>query len=189
MSRAYRNFWSLNTDEAVVAGILRSGTNKNIEVLMPLNYQMKGIDFVLFNVKTKRSLTIQVKGSKAFEPRPAEIKKWKIGSAGWFFMARDTIFKSSADYFVFIEYIIEESFRNGRRYIRPHIISIPVKEFKSFVRKYKKLGKSGKYNFLFWVNPKDKICFDYRDIENKERYFLTKFLDKNGLEKINFILK
>ena len=31
-----RNFWSLNTDEAVVTGILRSNLNQEVEVFMPL---------------------------------------------------------------------------------------------------------------------------------------------------------
>lgn len=41
---AYKNFWSLNTDEAVVTGILRENTDKEIEVFMPLNAQMKDLD-------------------------------------------------------------------------------------------------------------------------------------------------
>lgn len=55
MGVAYKNFWSLNTDEAVVSGILRDQTNKNLEVLMPMNAQMKGVDLVLMNVDTKKS--------------------------------------------------------------------------------------------------------------------------------------
>ena len=74
MGIAYKNFWSLNTDEAVVSGILRDQTDKNIEVLMPMNAQMKGVDLVLMNVNTKKAITIQVKGSKAFEPKKNELK-------------------------------------------------------------------------------------------------------------------
>ena len=44
---AYKNFWSLNTDEAVVTGILREHTPKEIDVLMPINAQMKDIDLGL----------------------------------------------------------------------------------------------------------------------------------------------
>ena len=54
MAKAYKNFWSLNTDEAIVAGILRDETLKNVEVLMPLNAQMKGIDLFLMNLKNKK---------------------------------------------------------------------------------------------------------------------------------------
>ena len=75
MGIAYKNFWSLNTDEAVVAGILRNATSKDVEVLMPLNAQMKGVDLYLLNIKTKNIITIQVKGSRAYEPQKAEAKK------------------------------------------------------------------------------------------------------------------
>jgi hypothetical protein len=43
MNKSYKNFWSLNTDEAVVTGILRDETPKEVEVLMPLNAQMKAL--------------------------------------------------------------------------------------------------------------------------------------------------
>ena len=82
MGKAYKNFWSLNTDEAVVAGILRDETTKNIEVLFPLNAQMKGVDLVLMNIENKKSVTVQIKGSRAYEPRKSEIKKYGAGSAG-----------------------------------------------------------------------------------------------------------
>lgn len=68
MSKAYKNFWSLNTDEAVVTGILRDGLEKDIEVFMPINAQMKDLDLMLFNVKNKKSISIQVKVSRAYEP-------------------------------------------------------------------------------------------------------------------------
>ena len=47
---AYKNFWSLNTDEAVVTGILRENTSKETDVLIPINAQMKDIDLILMNV-------------------------------------------------------------------------------------------------------------------------------------------
>lgn len=73
MGRAYKNFWSLNTDEAVVTGILRDSTSSNVEVLMPMNAQMKDTDLILMNVDNKKSLKIQVKGSRPYEPRKSEV--------------------------------------------------------------------------------------------------------------------
>ena len=86
MGRAYKNFWSLNTDEAVVSGILRECTPKNIEVLMPANAQMKDTDLVLMNMDNKKVLKIQVKGSRAYEPRKSEVVKFGDGSGGWFYI-------------------------------------------------------------------------------------------------------
>jgi len=181
MGRAYKNFWSLNTDEAVVAGILRSETNKSIEVLMPLNAQMKDVDLVLLNTKSKKSLTIQVKGSRAFEPRKNETREYLYGSAGWFFFPREVISKSTADWFTFLIYVIEQHPKEGRRLIEPHVITIPTDKLKKLVDKYKKVGKTGRYNFLLWVDPKRKIAFDFHD----KKYILSDFLDKNGFKKLN----
>jgi len=66
MWRAYKNFRSLNTDEAVVTGILRDSTAKNVEVFMPINAQMKYTDLVLMNMDNNKVLKIQVKGSRAY---------------------------------------------------------------------------------------------------------------------------
>ncbi len=181
MGKAYKNFWSLNTDEAVVAGILRNETDKKIEVLMPLNAQMKDIDLFLINIKSKKVLTLQVKGSRAFEPSKHNVKCYGYGSNGWFFFHRDVIHKSTADYFIFLIYILEQSDKTGRKDIVPHTITIPTHKIKELCKKYKRAGKGDRYNFFFWVNPKTKEAFDFKD----KRYFVSKFLDKKGFQKLN----
>ncbi len=181
MTRAYKNFWSLNTDEAVVSGILRSETIKEVEVLMPINAQMKGIDLVLMNVENKKTITVQVKGSKAFEPRKKETEKYGDGSAGWFSLKVDTIQKATADYFIFLVYVIEQSLKTGRRSIEQHTITIPTEKIKELCVKNKKIDKGDKYNFLFWINPKTKEAFDIRGIG----YYMNEYLDKKGFDKMN----
>jgi hypothetical protein len=83
MLKSYKTFWSLNTEEAIVAGILRAETKKDIEIYIPLNAQMKDIDLVLVNTKNNKVKTIQVKGSKAYEPSKKQIKDYGYGSFGW----------------------------------------------------------------------------------------------------------
>lgn len=185
MGKAYKNFWSLNTDEAVVVGILRDITPENIEVLMPANAQMKDIDLVLMNLKNKKSLTVQVKGSRAFEPRKSEVIKYGDGSAGWFMLNFDTIFENTADYFIFLIYVLEENKKAGRRIISHHTIMIPTKELQLLTKKSKKVGKTKMYNFLIWINPHKKVSFEFRDKE----FDLSKYLDKKGFEKLNKKLK
>lgn len=183
MSRAYKNFWSLNIDESIVSGVLRDETEKDIEVLMPMNAQMKGVDLVLMNIKNKKTVSIQVKGSKAFEPRKKEIEKFGTGSVGWFFLDSNIINKASAEYFIFLIYVIEQSFKNGRRYIEPHTITIPATKIKELSEKNKK-PHPNRYSFYFWVNPKTKEAFDFRD----NRYDVSEYLDKKGFEKLNKVL-
>lgn len=184
MGKAYKNFWSLNTDEAVVTGILRDETHKNFEVLMPINAQMKNVDLVLMNMKNKKIATIQVKGSRAYEPRENEVKKFGDGSGGWFFFHKKLIHNSTADYFIFLVYILSQSKKTGRRHIRPHTITIPTKQLQELCKKYKK-ATSDRYSFYFWINPTEKRAFDWRD----KNYDVSGYLDNRGFEKLNRKLK
>ena len=192
MIKAYKNFWSLNTDEAVVTGILRGETAKNIEVLMPINAQMKGIDLVLMNVESKKTISIQVKGSKAYEPKKMESDEFGDGSGGWFFLHEDVIQKATADYFIFLIYVIEQSMKTGRRYLEPHTITIPAKEISELSIKHKTLHEAkggGRYSYYLWVNPRKKEAFDFREKNQGHLYDLSEYLDKKGFEKINNELK
>ena len=184
MTISYKNFWSLNTDEAVITGIFRAKTAKNIEVLMPLNAQLKDIDLVLINLTNNKIRTVQVKGSKAYEPKKHEVKKFGEGSTGWFFLKKDIIHRSKADYFSFLIYVLTESKKTGRRFIEPHVITIPTKILQSLCKKYKK-PHPDRYSFYFWVNPKTKKAFDWRD----KQYNLSEYLDKKGFDKLNKDLK
>lgn len=185
MGKAYKNFWSLNVDEAIVSGILRDATPKNIEVFMPLNAQMKDIDLIIMNTKNKRTLTIQVKGSRAYEPKRNEIKKFRDGSSGWFFFPKKSIEKSTADYFIFLIYVLEDFLKTGRRRIMPHTIIIPTKEIKRLCKKYKIAHGNKRYSFDFWINPLKKQAFDTRD----KKYYVNKYLDKEGINKLIHSLK
>lgn len=180
MGKAYKNFWSLNTDEAVVTGILRDQSNKNIEVLMPMNAQMKGVDLVLMNVNTKKAITIQEKGSKAFEPKQNELKLYGHGNVGWFYLEYKTIFDATAEYFIFLIYVIEENVKIGRRTLSPHSIVIPTKKLQELTKQYKKIhGK--RYSYYFWINPQTKKAFDIRD----KHFFVTEYLDNDGYAQLN----
>lgn len=181
MGCAYKNFWSLNTDEAVVAGILRNETGKNREVLLPLNAQMKGVDLVLLNVKDGNAITIQVKGSRAYEPQKSEVKRFGSGSGGWFFWEKDVVEQATADYFIFLIYVLEEDGKIGRRIIAPHTITIPTVELKKLSKNFKKAHGDGRYSYKIWVNPETAKAFDFRD----ELIDFSEYLDKAGFNKLN----
>jgi len=181
MGISYKNFWSLNTDEAIVAGILRKETKKDVEVLMPLNAQMKGVDLYLINIKNKKVITIQVKGSRAFEPKKSEVRDFGHGSAGWFFFPKEVVSNATADYFAFLIYVIEESKKIGRRTIEPHVILIPTKVLKKNSLRYKNTHGNNRFSYLIWVNPVTKEAFDFRD----KKINLNNFLDKKGFKIIN----
>ncbi|OGX05665.1 MAG: hypothetical protein A2Z88_10870 [Omnitrophica WOR_2 bacterium GWA2_47_8] len=182
MSIAYKNFWSLNIDEAIVTGILRKYLPRDLSIFMPMSAQMKDIDLLLANTKSKKVITIQVKGSRAYEPRRIELSRYRNGSAGWFFLKRTTITKCKADYFIFLIYVLEEYAKVGRRTIAPHILTVPAMEFKKQCQKHKKAMKGDRYNFLFWIDPLTKSAFD---IYVKDKAFeLSKYLDQRGISEL-----
>ena len=184
-----RNFWSLNTDEAVVTGILRSNLNKEVEVFMPLNSQMKDVDLALISSRDRnKTITIQVKGSKAYKPKKEDINKFGEGSGTWISVKKEAIKTSNADYFVFLLYVIEQfdESGDGRLYVEPHTVIIPTKKLIKKLDKYKNPPGLDKYQFYFWVNPKKLEVFDRRDLKNKDVYgYYNDFLNKKGLEILN----
>lgn len=183
MGIAYKNFWSLNTDEAIASGILRAETPKNIEVFMPLNAQMKDIDLVLINQINRKNITIQIKGSRAYEPKQSEKLKFGAGSAGWFFLDGNSIKKSSADYYMLLIYVLEEIKKTGRVIIVPHTIIIPTKKLIEMTETKKMVGK-GRFSFFIWIDPVKKIAFDFQGEKGKVVYDLTEYLDKKGFDLI-----
>ena len=121
---SYKNFWSLNTDEAVVTGLLRDYFKKDVEVFIPLNAQLKDIDLVAINLKNKKIATLQVKGSRTYEPKPRELEKFGNGSAGWYTLSRHAIENCTADYFTFLQYVFHDVAVNRRHALEPHMITL-----------------------------------------------------------------
>ena len=102
---AVKNFWSLNVDEAIVADKLQNEFKKlNWEVFFPLRSQLKDIDLLLVNLKNKKALTIQVKGSRTYLPQKREVVRFGDGQAAWFTVPRKKIFETnySVDCFIFL---------------------------------------------------------------------------------------
>ena len=181
MAKAYRNFWALNQDEAFVAGYLRDYFNKKeVAVSFPLDSQLKDTDLFLNNIQNNKALKLQVKGSKAYEPKSHEIKKYHEGSPGWYFPSKKSIMKSTADYFIFLNPVINESMKRGRRFIEPHLIIIPTKKLQELCKEYKSPHGKSRFSFYFWINPKEKKAFDYRD----KLYDLSSYLDDKGLKML-----
>lgn len=182
MGISYKNFWSLNVDETVVTGILRDYFKKDMEIFMPINAQMKDVDLVIANIKNKKMITLQVKGSRAYEPSKKEIKEFRYGSSGWFFLKEETVRDCTADYFIFLIYVIHERESEGRRYIEPHIITIKPGALYQLCKERKIIHKL--YSFYIWVNPREKKAFDWRDKKAKGIIDLDGYLDDNGLKQM-----
>jgi hypothetical protein len=169
----------------VVAGRLRDFFKRDVEIFAPLNAQLKDVDLVALNLQNRKSVTVQVKGSKAYEPTAAE-RNFGDGSAGWFFLSEEGIVSSTADFFVFLVYIIVEYPKLGRRHLEPHFITLHTRKLNELCRQYKVLHT--RYSFYIWIDPQKKVAFDFRDEKAKGRLWLTNYLDDKGLEQIRTAL-
>ena len=177
MGQAYKNVWSLNVDEVVTAGMLRHAFGKGYEVCMPLNAQAKDIDLLVFNATTKKVVTIQVKGSRAYVPNKKQLSKHKHGSAGWFWFKKDIVLKSIADFFVYLVYVIEEDQKIGRSFLTHHFIVIPTQDLKNQYRQHGRILKGNRFNLILWINPKQKKAFDIRNAA----FDLSPWLNDKGI--------
>lgn len=158
-----KNFWALNVDELLVSDQLKYHFKKiEYEVCFPLNAQMKDIDLILLNLKTNKAKTIQVKGSRTYEPQKSEVKRYGDGSAAWFRIGKKSIFSSSnkVDYYIFVLH----SFIDGliKKEIKIDYLIIPINDFYKYCNQ--KIARKGDfYHFIIWVDSKGKRSFDFRE--------------------------
>lgn len=182
MAQSYKNFWSLNIDEVIAAGRLREYFGSRAEVFFPLNAHLKDVDLVAVNMKKKKVVTLQVKGSRAYEPRLSEKKKYGPGSVCWFLLDERIIKSCKADFFIFVVYAVSEIPSVGRKIIDPHLIAIKPRELYRICRGRKILRKN--YGFNIWIDLKGNRVFDFRDNRHNRIINLNRYLDHNGLDRI-----
>ncbi len=182
-----RNFWSLNTDEAIVIGLLKKNLSNDIEIFMPMNSQMKDIDLVAINTKSNRLVKIQVKASKAYLPSKSQTKNFNSGSGTFITIKSSAINNSTADYFVLLLYGIDQANENtlGKIITTPYTLIIPKNDFIKKINEYKNKPKNDSYMFHFWINSEGKRVFDWRDLKKEKHYGdYSEFLDDSGLERV-----
>ncbi len=171
-----KNVWSLNVDELLVADKFKNKlSKKDFEILFPLNSQMKDVDLVLLNLKNNKIKSIQVKGSRTYEPRKTEVQRYGEGGAAWFRIHENSIFDTTnkVDYYIFVLH----SLVNGeiKKEIKVDYLIMPIKDFIGYC-KAKICRKGGYYHFIIWIDPKSKRSFDFRENKNNP-YELSKYIN------------
>ena len=171
-----KNLWSLNVDELLVADHIKQNFKKtDYEVFFPLNSQMKDVDLMLVNLRNNKLSSIQIKGSRTYQPKPIETKKYGNGSAAWFVIKYNAIFKpgNKVDFFAFVLH----NFTDGeiKREIKIDFLIIPIKDFLK-ICKSKTMRRTGFYHFSIWIDEKNKRSFDFNN-KNGEEIQLSKYLN------------
>ena len=171
-----KNLWVLNVDEVLVADQIKQQFKKNqYEVFFPLNSQMKDVDLLLLNLKNNKSLSIQVKGSRTYQPRESEVKRYGDGSGAWFVIDKNSIFKTTnkIDFFVFVLH----NFIDGKvkKEIKIDYLVIPIQDFMKVCQK-KSVRNNGAYHFFIWIDEKNKRSFEFNNANHRE-IPLSKYLN------------
>jgi len=169
------NFWSLNVYEVLVATQLKKKFNKkDYEVFFPVNAQSEGIDLILFNKKTKKSITLQVKGSKRYDPLKRENNKHGEGGDAAGFSVLKT--QSKPDFFIL--------------FASKDCLVIPTNEFIEIRKKVLKFSPKALWLRLFFYT-KDKSRKAEVQCEEKKEFEidLSKYLNDKGWDLIKKKIK
>lgn len=175
-----KNLWTMNIDETLVADRLKSVFSKSdYEVFMPLNSQMKDIDLLLVKLNKYKIYSIQVKGSRTYEPKASETKKYGYGSAAWFRIPKNSIVdtQNKISCFIFVLHSLGDT--DTKKNININYLIIPIKELIK-ITKNKQMRKGDFYHFFIWVDSKDKRAFDFNNAGGKVIQ-LSKYLDNWNL--------
>lgn len=176
-----KNVWSLNADELLVADTLKNLFNKTeYEVFFPLNSQMKDIDLLLTSLKSYKSKSIQIKGSRTYPPRKKEVERHGNGGAAWFTIPKKGIFNTHNRIDFFILVIHNSSDIKIKSSISINYLIIPIKKFQDICNKCT-LNKKELFNFYIWIDSGKGRVFEFRN--NKETINLAKYLNNWNLLK------
>jgi len=176
-----KNFWSLNVDEAFVANWLKEKLPKSCQVFFPVNFQFPYVDLIVYNSKNKKTTTIQVKSSQAYEENYNNERYWV--SAHKF----DTykIKPDKVDFFIFTcfyPFISKSTSKKiGPRNIENYFVVFSTTELKKYIKRmklHKYLGSKKEISFSFYQYPENGKKNLYEDWHLKEYY------EKNGYENL-----
>lgn len=157
---------TLPFSENMVINELEKKFNKRdgYSILIPSTRQQKGFDLLMYNNKTKKCLTIQVKGSRTYNPTPPKNEKIiRYRNYTWF--SKFKIEKGFADFYILFGLFITNPTRTEKsRSVKrndwyDHILMIFTEdEMIEFLRslKLKTMDKEDS-KFSFGFNDKKKI--------------------------------
>lgn len=173
---AVKNMWSLTVDEALFVDKIKSEfEKKEHEIFLPANAQLKDIDLLFYNLKKGKAKTIQVKGSRTYEPKKTETARFGEGSAAWFVLHEKSIFSQTnqVDFFVFVLHSFSEG--ENKKEIKIDYLIIPNEDLRR-ITSQKKKRRGNKYHFFIWIDTRGKRSFEFNN-RGYQQIPLTKYLN------------
>ena len=178
---AIKNFWSLNVDEAIIADKIGKEMGEEYQVFFPVNSQLKDIDLIIHNLKTGKSKSIQVKGSRTYDTKRTVVKEMGSAKTSWNVISGSSIFEptNKIDFFIFVMHQ-EEYLKDKRKMIQNYVI-IPITDFRKITKNQKDSRKNGAfYHYSFAI--KDQQLFECNNKKGKVIDF-SKYLNNFDLLK------
>ena len=177
-----KNLWSLNVDEAILSEKVGKELGKEYQIFFPVNSQLKDIDLIIYNLKTQKTKSIQVKGSRTYVSK--RLKKLGISEnakTSWNVIKSESIFSptNEIDFFIFV--LHQEDLKSNSRQIVQNYIIIPIKDFRDITKKEKEMRKTGHYHYAFAALKNKAI--EVNNVKNKQIDF-TKYLNNFDLLKL-----
>ncbi len=173
------SIFSLPYPEYVVATLLQKHLKKKegYSVQIPLSRQQKGIDLLVYNQKTKKAVSIQIKSSRSWQRKPAKRKNVKKFQHGAWFRKFDYE-KGIADFYTFfILYPVGKL--SGKRLDKTKalkkwwnykVLIFNDKKMRALLKRIKtKEGKSESF-FGFGFNDGSKDIYITRGFKEPTRY-------------------
>ena len=177
-----KNLWSLNVDEAILSEKIGKELGKEYQVFFPVNSQLKDIDLIIYNLKTQKTKSIQVKGSRTYLSTFPEAKKLvKNAKTSWNVIKSESIFSPTNDMDFFIFVLHQEDLKSNNRQIIQNYIIIPIKDFRNITKKEKEMRKTGHYHFNYCVSGKKVIEVNNT---NSKTIDFSKYLNNFDLLKL-----
>ncbi|MEK6873048.1 MAG: hypothetical protein AABW90_03480 [Nanoarchaeota archaeon] len=158
-------------------------------ILIPLSRQQKGFDIILYNIKTKKVITIQVKSSRTYEGNPNKKRSKYPERKFYTWFNTFKIEKGSADCYilfgVYKKYPYMKKLDKSRKISKwySHIFLIfneeEMSKFLSEIKTKKGNKQDSKFSFGF---DNEKEVFLTRGASNQPN--ISQFLFKNKLKEI-----
>jgi len=138
--------------------------------------------FHLLRGEYSYSKAIQVKGSRSYNPRKSELKRYGEGRTTWNVISGESVFnpENRIDFFVFVLHI-DEITTKKRRIIQQYLI-IPIEDFRKLTKK-KQVRKNGTYHYFFWISLDNKEVLEINNKVNQDKMDYTKYLNNFDLLK------
>ena len=182
-----RNCWSVDVDESIVIDkITKDKTLNDYQVFIPTSRNLKDVDLLLYNLKTQKCKSIQVKGSTSFIPQKSETKKYGMGITTWIQLTKKQIFNPTykVDFFIFVLHWLNMANKNRIKHRKITSTCLIVPTDKLITNTKRKVGGNGNlYNFNFFISEDGERIGEIGQNKKQNWIDYTKFMGNQKLLK------